>query len=125
MESPINELNIEVSEPIFDKTKNTYIRKIPSNLKPVKRIFNREILGLYYDEENVLFYSTNTKKRTRTFCPITWAQIKYNYTKKQNDVSNKVYKYLRILLGDGTFLDYQKWNGRIGRMLKNQKKRFG
>jgi hypothetical protein len=80
----------------------------------VKRISNREISGLYYDEENELFYSTNTKKRTRTFCPITWAKIKYNYTKKQNDISNKVYKYLRIPLGDGNFfrlleMEWEEW----------------
>jgi hypothetical protein len=125
MESPINESNNEHSENVSDKTN---IRKIsnnlkPSNLKPVKRIFNREISKLYYDDEAKVFYSTNTKRRTRTFCPITWAQIKYNYT-KQNRVSNKIYKYLRIPLGDGTFSGYQKWNGKIGRMLINQSEKF-
>jgi hypothetical protein len=73
MESPINESNNEPSEIIPEKT-NT--RKIsnnlkPSNLKPVKRIFNREISGLFYDDETEVFYSSNTKKRTRTFFPIT------------------------------------------------------
>jgi hypothetical protein len=116
MESPINESNNEHSETIPEKT-NT--RKIsnnlkPSNFKPVKRIFNREISGLYYDDEAAGFYSTNTKKRTRTFCPITWAQIKYSYTKKQKDVSNKIYIYLRIPLGDGTFyrlseMEWEDW----------------
>jgi hypothetical protein len=115
MEFQINESNNEHPETIPEKT-NT--RKIsnnlkPSNLKPVKRIFNRKISGLYYNNETKIFYSTNTKKKTRTFCPITWAQIKYSYT-KQKDVSNKIYKYLRIPLGDGTFyrlseMEWEDW----------------
>jgi hypothetical protein len=116
MESPINESNNEHSENVPDKITIRKISNNPksSNLKPVKGIFNRENLGLYYNDEAEVFYSTNTKKRTRTFCPIIWAQIKYSYTKKQKDVTNKIYKYLRIPLGDGIFSDYQKWNGKIG-----------
>jgi hypothetical protein len=57
-------------------------------------------------------FTAHIQKRTRTFCPITWAQIKYNYMKiKWNN--EKIYKYLRIPLGDGTFfrLSENEWEG--------------
>jgi hypothetical protein len=125
MESSLNKSNLnlntsvdastntstDISVEIPQKNKISYHRKIPSNLRSVPKIFDRDFSGLYYDDAKNLFYSTHTKKRTRTFCPITWAQIKYNYIKKQNGVTNRIYKYLRIPLGDGSFfrLSEKEW----------------
>jgi hypothetical protein len=111
MES-ISNTSIETTQ----NNKNNYHWKIPSNLRPIPKIFDRDFSCLYYDDTKDLFYSIHTKKRTRTFCPITWAQIKYNYMKKQNGMTKKIYKYLRIPLGDGTFFrlsekEWEDWQG--------------
>jgi hypothetical protein len=63
--------NLENNTFVETSQEDNHFRKIPDNLRPVKKIFNRDFSGLYYDDITGLFYSTNTKKRTRTFCPMT------------------------------------------------------
>jgi hypothetical protein len=57
--------NQVINEPI-----NQYDLKVPNNLRPVDRIFLRPFSGVYYDENDNLFYNTRTVRITRTFCPI-------------------------------------------------------
>jgi hypothetical protein len=88
--------------------------KVPDNLKPVERIFLRPFAGVYYDEHNNLFYSTRTARRTRTFCPIKWAHIKYAYLRGKKEgprYIKKIYNYVTVPVGNGNYfkLSEKEW----------------
>jgi hypothetical protein len=65
----------------------------------------RLLLGVYYDEQADLFYSTLTARRTRTFCPIKWTHIRYILPRGNKEGPRhikKIYKYVTLPVGDGS-----------------------
>jgi hypothetical protein len=93
---------------------------IPSNLKPIEQIFKKKFSGLYYNERDNQFYSRLTNTKSKTFQPIKWRNIKYYSNKidqkKENDESQyktptKIYKYITLPAGDGTYyrLSEKSW----------------
>jgi hypothetical protein len=88
--------------------------KVPNNLKSVERIFLRPFAGVYYDENNNLFYSTRTVRRSRTFQPLKWTPIKYVYPRGKKEgprYIRKTYYYVSLPLGDRKFfrLSEKEW----------------
>jgi hypothetical protein len=71
--------------------------EVPDNLKPIKEIFGRPFHGLFYDEVENLFYSTHTRRKTKTFQPIKWINI--NYVHPKGTAPKKVYRYVYLPTG--------------------------
>jgi hypothetical protein len=82
--------------------------KIPANLKPIEKIFNRKFSGLYYDEKQNLFYSTKTARKSRTFCPIKWSDILYrgskiHFEEGKDHPTKKIYRYVTLPMTEDSF----------------------
>jgi hypothetical protein len=111
MSEPIKQYE---DEKIMNESIKQYDLKVPSNLRPVEMIFLRPFSGVYYDEDNNTFYSTRTARRTRTFCPIKWTHIKYEYPRGNKEgprFTKKIYKYVTLPVGDGNLfrLSEKEW----------------
>jgi hypothetical protein len=112
MSEPIKQYEDDL---VISESNKQYDLKVPSNLRPVERIFLRPFLGVYYDENDNLFYSTRTARRTRTFCPIKWTYIKYVYSRGNKEgprFTKKIYKYVTLPVCDGNFfrLSEKEWD---------------
>jgi hypothetical protein len=107
----------EDEDQVMSESIKQYDLKMPSNLIPVERIFLRSFSGVYYDENDDLFYSIRTVRKTRTFCPIKWTHIKYVYLRGNKEgprFTNKIYKYITLPVGDGNIFrlserDWEDW----------------
>jgi hypothetical protein len=113
----LEDLNYDDGDHVIDdelvKQDDTEL-KVPDNLKPVEKIFLRPFVGLYYDENTNLFYSTQTVRRSRTFQPLKWTPIKYVYPRGRKEgprYVKKIYNYVSLPLGDRKFfrLSEKEW----------------
>jgi hypothetical protein len=106
-------INQYENDQVVSESNKQFDLKVPSNLRLVERIFQRPFLGVYYDKDDNLFYSTRTA-RTRTFCPIKWTHIKYVYPRGNKEgprFTKKIYKYVTLPVGDGNLfrLSEKEW----------------